>query len=68
MPFQPCDRYLEDFLGKLSSFSEEAKIKLVRGVTYEELEEIVKTGPNGKSPGLDGLPYELYSLRPSPRG
>jgi hypothetical protein len=31
VPFQPCDRYLEDFLGKLSSFSEEAKTKLVIG-------------------------------------
>ena len=30
------------------------------GVTYEELEEIVKSCPNGKSPGLDILPYKLY--------
>ena len=60
VPFQPCDRYLEEFLSKLSTLSEAAKTKLVREVTYEELKEIVKTCPNGKAPGLDGLPYELY--------
>ena len=60
VPFQPCDRYLEEFLSKLSTLSEAAKTKLVREVTYEELEEIVKTCPNGKAPGLDGLPYKLY--------
>lgn len=58
--FLPSDEYLEEFLDKLSPLSEEAKTKVVRTVTYEELEEIVKSCPNGKSPGLDGLPYELY--------
>lgn len=32
----------------------------MREVNYEELEEIVKSCPYGKAPGLDGLPYELY--------
>ena len=60
VPFLPSDEYLEEFLDKLSSLSEEAKTKVVRGVNYEELEEIVKSCPNGKRPGLDGLPYKLY--------
>ena len=58
--FQPSDRHLEEFLGQLSSISEEAKTKLVKELTLDELENIVKQSPNGKSPGLDGLPYELY--------
>ena len=58
--FQPCDHYLEEFLNKLSILSEASKTKLVREVTYEELEEIVMSCPNAKSPGLDGLPYEFY--------
>ena len=32
----------------------------MKELTLEELENIVKTSPNKKSPGLDGLPYELY--------
>ena len=58
--FQPSDEHLEEFLDKLSPLSEEAKTKVVTGVTYEELEEIVKSCPNGKCPGLEGLSYELY--------
>ena len=60
VPFQPTDRYLEEFLSTLSTLSEEAKTKLVKELTLEELENNVKSAPNGKSPGLDGLPYELY--------
>ena len=60
IPFQPCDRHLEEFLSRLSILSEASKTQLVKELTYEELEEIVKSCPNGKSPGLDGLPYELY--------
>ena len=32
----------------------------MKELTFEELENIVKMSPNGKSPGLDGLPYEFY--------
>ena len=60
VPFVPSDEHLEEFLDKLTPLSEEAKTKVVRPVTYEELEEIVKSCPNGKSPGLDGLSYEFY--------
>ena len=59
-PFQPSDRYLEEFLSKLSPLSEEAKAALVKNVSKEEIEDVVKSCPNGKAPGLDGLSYELY--------
>ena len=60
VPFQPSNRHLEEFLGQLSTLSEESKTKLVKELTLEELENSVKQSPNGKSPGKDGLPYELY--------
>ena len=59
-PFQLSDRYLEEFLSQLSSITQESKTKLVRELTMDELEVTVKTLPNGKSPGLDGIPYEFY--------
>ena len=58
--FIPSDRHLEEFLGGLSPLGDEAKVKLIRNVTKEEIESVVKSCPNGKSPGVDGLPYELY--------
>ena len=61
-PFQPSDRYLEEFLSKLSPLSQESKVKLIKNVTKEEIEGVVKSCPNGKSPGRDGLPYEFYKL------
>ena len=60
VPFQPTDAHLEEFLSTLSTISEEAKTKLVKELTLEELEFKVKSCPNGKSPGLDGLPYEFF--------
>ena len=58
--FQPSDEYLENFLDTLSTLSERSKAKLVREMTYDEVEQIVKDCPTGRSPGLDGLPYEFY--------
>ena len=58
--FQHSDEHLEEFLGQLPSLSEESKTKVVKELTYDELEDIIKHLPNGKSPGLDGVPYELY--------
>jgi hypothetical protein len=62
VPFQPSDRHLEEFLDRLPTLSEESKTRLIKEMTLEELENIVKNLPNGKSPGLDGLPYELYKI------
>ena len=59
VPFQPSDQYLEEFLDLLPTLSEESKPKLIKEWTLEELDTIVKSCPNGKSPGLDGLPYEF---------
>ena len=59
-PFQPSNQYLEEFLDQLPTLSEESKLGLVKEMTFKELESIVKSCPNGKSPGLDGLPYEFY--------
>ena len=59
-PFQPSDEYLEDFLDTLSTLSKESKTRLVREMTYDEVKQIVKDCPSGRSPGLDGLPYEFY--------
>ena len=58
-PFQPSDEYLEDFLSTLSTLSDESKTKLVREITYDEVQQIVKDCPTGRSPGLDGIPYEF---------
>ena len=43
----------------LPSLSEESKTKVVKELTYDELEDIVKHLPHRKSPGLDGVPYKL---------
>ena len=60
-PFQPSGRYLEELLNKFSP-REEAKVKLVSNVSKLEIEDAVKSCPNGKSSGLDGLPYEFTNL------
>ena len=62
VPFQPSDVYLEEFLAPLSTLTQEAKVDLVKEVTHKEIGEIVKSCPNGKSPGLDGIPYEFYKV------
>ena len=56
----PGTWHLEEFLGQLSTLSEESKTKLVKELTLEELEINVMSSPNGKSPGLDGLPHEFF--------
>ena len=59
-PFQPSDEHLEEFLDTLSTLSEGSKARLVREMTYDEIKQIVKDCPTGRSRGLDGLPYEFY--------
>ena len=48
------------FLNPLSTLSEESQAKLVKELTYDEVKQLVKDCPTGRSPGLDGLPYEFY--------
>lgn len=59
-PFQPSDEYLEMFLNPLSTLSEESQAMLVKELTYDEVKQLVKDCPAGRSPGLDGLPYEFF--------
>ena len=59
-PFLPSEEYLMKFLSPLSTLSEESQVRLVRDLTYEEVKQLVKECPTGRSPGLDGLPYEFY--------
>jgi hypothetical protein len=39
---------------------DEDKKKLEKKTTKEEISEAIKKAPNGTSPGIDGIPYELY--------
>ena len=60
-PFISDDSELPDFLSGLGKLSSESKAKLIKNLSYEEVEFIVKHDcSSNKSPGLDGLPYELY--------
>ena len=40
--------------------SEESKARIVREMPCDEVKKIVEDCPTGRSPGLDGLPYEFY--------
>ena len=58
--FEPDYTYLEDFLSNLSQLSAVSQDSLVEELSCEEVEVVVKSCKTGKSPGLDGLPYEFY--------
>ena len=61
-PFVADPTHLPDFLAGLGKLSPGSKTKLASDLTYEEVEHIVKHECDyNKSPGLDGLPYELYN-------
>ena len=59
-PFKPDYSKLDTFLQDLSSLPDIARDTMVKDMTMEELEDIVKSCAHNKSPGLDGLSYELY--------
>ena len=60
-PFQPDYTGLPDFLTGLGSLSQQSQDNLVKHLSYEEITFIVlKQCDKNKSPGLDGLPYDLY--------
>ena len=61
IPFVPDNSQLNDFLSGLGRLRPESKARLVRGLSFEEVEHVIKHEcENNKSPGLDGLPYEFY--------
>ena len=59
-PFVPSQENLPEFLTGLSTLSEESKELLVAPLEKDEIKEVLKKCQGGKSPGLDGLSYELY--------
>ena len=62
-PFQPDYSGLPDFLEGLGCLNQESQEGLIKHLSYEEITYIVrKECDNNKSPGLDGLPYELYQV------
>ena len=59
-PFKPDYSELDSFLENLSSLPDDARDDMVKDMTMDELEFIIKSCEQNKSPGLDGLSYELY--------
>ena len=58
--FQPDYSDTENFLSNLSQLSPDSQGRKEMPLTSEEVKDVVKSCPNGKSPGLDGLMYEFY--------
>ena len=58
--FVPDYRELDSFLHGLGSLPDDKRDDMIKDMTMEELEEIVKKCAHNKSPGLDGLCYEFY--------
>ncbi|KAI8327987.1 hypothetical protein BC941DRAFT_334567, partial [Chlamydoabsidia padenii] len=62
---------LLSFIPEKCSMDTTAASRLIRQVSDEELNDLIKFTPLGKSPGLDGLPFEVYrkvfSLAPKAR-
>ena len=62
-PFQPDYSGLPDLLVGLGRLNRDNQEGLIKNLSYEEITYIVrKECDNNKSPGLDGLPYELYQV------
>ena len=52
---------LPEFLEDIGKLDEENQEKLVKTLTFEEVADVIKYHIEaGRSPGLDGLPYEFY--------
>ena len=59
-PFQQDRTHLDEFLEHLPEIDINIKNKLEEPIKCEELVEAIKSSSNNKSPGLDGIPHELY--------
>ena len=62
IPFIPDFSEVGDFLEGLDTLSGAERDSLTGEVTLEEIEAALKTCASRRSPGLDGLPYELYRV------
>jgi hypothetical protein len=60
--FVPDEAVFARFLPGLPRLSDQQRDMLEAPFTYGELAEAVRQAANGRSPGLDGLPYELYKV------
>ena len=58
--FQPSLEHVPEFLAGLPTLSQESGEELVGPLQKEELEDALKQSQRGKSPGLDGISYELF--------
>ena len=59
--FEKDDSYLPEFLNdNLKKLSDIEQYGLEQKFSLDELEQCVKNLPKHKSPGIDGLPFELY--------
>ena len=58
--FQPDNSELSTFLDGLGELSPSQSAALDVDLTLDELNSALKSCGSGKSPGLDGLPYEFY--------
>ena len=60
--FVPNPKFENEFLGNLGHLNGQDSLNLVQPVSLDELELVIKNCANNKSPGLDGLSYELYKI------
>lgn len=51
---------MENILQISPKMWQEVGAQLIRRTESEEIEDIIQSLPVNKSPGLDGLPYEVY--------
>ena len=58
--FQPNFSHISEFLSVLEKLPDDEQKEIEMAMEEEELEEIVMKSSNNKSPGLDGISYELY--------
>ena len=59
-PFRPDFSGLKEFFRNIGTLSEREAESMIGEITLEEVEEVIKGSSYNKSPGLDGLSYELY--------
>ena len=60
-PFEQDDTFLPEFLNDtLKKLSDEDQFSLDQQFSADELELCFKSLPKHKSPGIDGLPFEMY--------
>ncbi len=57
------DEHIRDVLQNLSTSLAPAKAAaLDKEISYDDVSSAVRNLPNGKSPGMDGIPHEFYKI------